>query len=72
MEQEILIGFSIQLIVMAVLVAMGVFQGLYLGKMGKVLDRTYEKMNADDAALFLQGRRVEDALKEMRDLLKAK
>jgi hypothetical protein len=37
---------------------------------GRILERVSEKMNADDAALFLQGRRVEDVLKEMRQELK--
>jgi hypothetical protein len=27
----------------------------------------YAKMSADDAALYLQGRRIQEALKEMRE-----
>jgi uncharacterized membrane protein len=38
-------------------------QGRYLGKMN-------EKMVADDMAIFLQGRRAEEILKEMREELK--
>jgi hypothetical protein len=32
--------------------------------------RMNSKMTADDAALYLQGRRVEDVLKEMRESLR--
>jgi hypothetical protein len=31
-----------------------------------ILYRMYTKMNADDAALYLQGRKIEEVLKEMR------
>ena len=34
--------------------------------LGSILYRMYTKMNADDAALYLQGRRIEEILKEMR------
>jgi hypothetical protein len=33
------------------------------------LYRMYAKMNADDAAFYLQGRRIEDLLKQMREEL---
>jgi hypothetical protein len=35
--------------------------------LGSILYRMYAKMNTDDAALFLQGRRIEEILKEMRE-----
>ena len=34
--------------------------------LGSILYRMYTKMNADDAALYLQGRRIEEILKEMK------
>jgi hypothetical protein len=34
--------------------------------LGSILYRMYTKMNADDAALYLQGRMIEEILKEMR------
>ena len=34
--------------------------------LGSILYRMYTKMNADDAALYLRGRRIEEILKEMR------
>jgi hypothetical protein len=34
--------------------------------LGSILYRMYANMNADDAALYLQGRRIEEILKEMR------
>ncbi len=34
--------------------------------LGSILYRMYTKMNADDAALYLQGRRIEEIIKEMR------
>ncbi len=51
---------------MAGLIAIGVMTY----RTGRILERVSEKMNADDAALFLQGRRVEEILKEMRQELK--
>jgi len=35
--------------------------------LGSILYRMYAKMNADDAAVFLQGRPIEEILKEMRE-----
>jgi len=34
-----------------------------------LVHRTRDKMDADDAALYLQGRRVEEVLREMRSEL---
>ncbi len=34
--------------------------------LGSILYRMYTEMSADDAAPFLQGRRIEEVLKEMR------
>jgi len=34
--------------------------------LSSILYRMYTKMSADDAALYLQGRRIEEVLKEMR------
>ncbi len=34
--------------------------------LGSILYRMYTKMNADDAAIYLQGRRIEEILNEMR------
>ena len=38
-----------------------------VGVVGWLLYRTYTKISADDAALYLQGRRLEEILKEMRE-----
>ena len=56
----ILIASTVQL---AVAVAGFVILGTMLRRMG-------EKMDADDAALFLQGRRVEEVIREMRETLR--
>ena len=37
-----------------------------VGAVGWMLYRMHTKMGADDAALYLQGRRIEEILKEMR------
>ncbi len=37
--------------------------------LGSILYRMRDKMDADDAALYLQGRRVEETLKAMREEL---
>ena len=37
--------------------------------LGTILRRMGRKMDADGAALFLQGRRVEEVLREMRETL---
>jgi hypothetical protein len=42
------------------------FLGSILYFLGSILYRMYYKMSADDAALYLQGRRIEEILKEMR------
>jgi hypothetical protein len=34
--------------------------------LGSILYRMYTKMSADDAALYLHGRRIEEVLKEMK------
>lgn len=34
--------------------------------LGTILYRMRDKMDADDAVLYLQGRRIEEVLKEMR------
>ena len=36
---------------------------LYIARLART---TKDKMDADDAALYLQGRRIEDVLREMR------
>ena len=38
--------------------------------LGTMLRRMGEKMDADDAALFLQGRRVDEVIREMRETLR--
>ena len=38
--------------------------------LGTMLLRVGQKMDADDAALFLQGRRVEEVIREMRETLR--
>jgi hypothetical protein len=38
--------------------------------LGTMLRRMDGKMDADDAALFLQGRRVEEVIREMRETLR--
>ncbi len=38
--------------------------------LGTILLRVGRKMDADDAALFLQGRRVEEVIREMRETLR--
>ena len=38
--------------------------------LGTMLLRMGRKMDADDAALFLQGRRVEEVIREMRETLR--
>lgn len=38
--------------------------------LGTMMFRMGRKMDADDAALFLQGRRVEEVLREMRETLR--
>jgi hypothetical protein len=38
--------------------------------LGTMLRRMSEKMDADDAALFLQGRRVDEVIREMRETLR--
>ena len=38
--------------------------------LGVILYRIWGKMEADDAALYLQGRRVEEILREMRSELR--
>jgi hypothetical protein len=37
--------------------------------LGSILYRMRDKMDADDPALYLQGRRIEETLKEMREEL---
>ena len=39
--------------------------------LGTMLRRMSEKMDADDAALFLQRRRVDEVLREMRETLRS-
>ncbi len=38
--------------------------------LGTMLRRMSGKMDADDAAMFLQGRRVEEVIREMRETLR--
>jgi len=38
--------------------------------MARTLRAVSDQMRADDAAIFLQGRRVEDVLREMRESLR--
>jgi hypothetical protein len=40
--------------------------------LGTMLLRMGQKMDADDAALFLQGRRVEEVIREMRETLRSR
>jgi hypothetical protein len=42
-----------------------------VGLVGWLLYRTYTKMGADDAALYLQGRKIEEILKEMQQSLQS-
>ena len=56
----ILIATTVQL---AIAVTGFVILGIMLHRMG-------EKMDADDTALFLQGRRVEEVIREMRETLR--
>jgi hypothetical protein len=50
----------------AELIAILVTSLIEVAFLGSILYRMYTKMNADDAALYLQGRRIEEILKEMR------
>jgi hypothetical protein len=48
------------------LVIATVFEIAVLGFVASLVYRTREKMDADDAALYMQGRRVQEILREMR------
>jgi hypothetical protein len=54
---------------LAILIA-STFQIAGLVILGTMLLRMGQKMDADDAALFLQGRRVEEVIREMRETLR--
>ncbi len=43
-----------------------VWLGAILYRMSAILYRMYDKMGADDAALYLQGKKLEQVLAEMR------
>ena len=50
----------------AELIAILVTSLIEVAFLGSILYRMYTKTNADDAALYLQGRRIEEILTEMR------
>ena len=64
MELQMTVGFVFLGLLVVIQTFLGVMQSRYLARMN-------EKLTADDAAIYLQGRRVEEILKEMRDSLKA-
>ena len=50
----------------AELIAILVTSLIEVSFLGSILYRMYTKMSADDTALYLQGRRIEEILKQMR------
>jgi hypothetical protein len=64
-------GFmSTELVVQLAILIASTIQIAGLVILGTMLRRMGGKMDADDAALFLQGRRVEEVIREMRETLR--
>ncbi len=64
MEVEILAGFTIQILGLVLIAVMVMLQGRYLARMN-------QKMEADDAAIYLTQKQIQAALADMRELLKS-
>jgi len=64
-RSSILIGaLSLDVVIVVVVVSLVEIAGLvYIAKQGRGIR---DKMDTDDAAIYLQGRRIEDVLREMR------
>lgn len=74
MEVEMLIGFTIQIVVsivgLVLIALMLVYEARLLARMDRKMEGTNQKMEADDAAIYLTQKQIQAALKDMRELLK--
>jgi hypothetical protein len=63
---------SLELVAIVAILVTSLLEVSGLLVMGGMLYRMWSKMDAGDAALYLQGRRVEDVLREMRAELRGR
>ena len=54
---------SLEVVIVVVVSLVEIAALVYIAKQGRGIR---DKMDADDAAIYLQGRRIEDVLREMR------
>ncbi len=61
---------SLELIAILAILITAAFQSAILGTVAVMVYRMSSKQTADDAALYLQGRKLEEAIREMRESLR--